>query len=279
MPADHPPSGAALIDDPLTDDALTGGYRVWQRKRGHRYSIDDVLTAHEACLALPGASHYIDLGCGLGSVLLMVAYKLPATRALGVEAQEVSYALAERNVARNGQAQRIALRHGDLRGLRAGSARDEVLAAVGAPGGADLLSGTPPYMPVGTSTPSPDAQRAHARVELRGGIEDYLATMGALLGVGGRAVVCGDARTPERAAAGAAAAGLTPLRRLDAIPREGAQALFSVWTLGRTLDLPPETVCATDRFVARDADGQRTSAYRALRSFFDLDPRPPHDIT
>jgi len=45
-----------LADDPLTDDALTGAYRVWQRKRGHRYSIDDVLTAHEACVARPDAS-------------------------------------------------------------------------------------------------------------------------------------------------------------------------------------------------------------------------------
>jgi tRNA1(Val) A37 N6-methylase TrmN6 len=262
------------VDDPLTDDALTGGYRVWQRKRGHRYSIDDVLTAREACVARPDATRYLDIGCGLGSVLLMVAYKLPQARALGVEAQAVSFGLAQRNVERNGQGERVTLHHGDLRDLRAGAGRARALAALGTEEGPQLISGTPPYMPVGTSTPSPDEQRRYARVELRGGVEEYLATMGALLGAGGRAVVCCDARTPERALRGAAAAGLAPLRRLDAIPREGAEALFSVWTLGRASDLPAETPCAHDRFVARDADGQRTLAYRQLRSFFDLDPKP-----
>ena len=38
------------------------------------------------------------------------------------------------------------------------------------------MTGTPPYKKLGTATPSPDPQRAHARIELRGGIEDYLAT-------------------------------------------------------------------------------------------------------
>lgn len=269
----------ASTDDPLTDDALTGTYRVWQRKRGHRYSIDDVLSAHQACIARPDASHYVDLGCGIGSVLLMVSYKLPHARALGIEAQAVSFELAVRNVARNGQRERITVQRGDLRTLRGEPERRAVLATLGQPQGVQLVSGTPPYMPVGTSTPSPDAQRRYARVELRGGVEDYLASMGPLLAPGGRAVVCCDARTPERAQRGAAAAGLTPLRRLDAIPREGAQALFSVWTLGRTLDLPPSTPCETEHFVARDADGQRTSAYRALRAFFDLDPRAPHETT
>lgn len=263
------------VNDPLTDDALTGGFRVWQRKRGHRYSIDDVLTAQRACLARPDAQRYVDIGCGLGSVLLMVAYKLPRARAVGVEAQAVSHALACRNVLRNGQGERISVLRGDLRDLRDGAPRALVLSSfAGGREGAELVSGTPPYMPVGTSTPSPDSQRRYARVELRGGVEDYLATMGALLAPGGRAVVCCDARTPERALAGAVAAGLTPLERLDAIPREGASALFSVWTLARRADVP-DRPHVHDRFVARDAHGQRTPAYRALRSFFDLDPRPP----
>jgi tRNA1Val (adenine37-N6)-methyltransferase len=263
---------------PLTDDALTGGYRVLQRKQGHRYSIDDVLTAHEACRARPDATHYVDLGCGLGSVLLMVAYKLPGARAVGVEAQDVSFGLAQQNVERNGQVDRITVQQGDLRDLLQPEPRAALLQALGREEGPQLISGTPPYMPVGTSTPSPDEQRRYARVELRGGVEAYLAAIGALLAPGGRGVVCCDARTPERALRGAAEAGLLPLRRLDAIPREGAEALFSVWTCARRQDVP-DTVCAEDRFVARDREGQRTPAYHALRAFFDLPPSSHHAPT
>lgn len=267
-----------LPTDPLTDDALTGGYRVLQRKQGHRYSIDDVLTAYEACRARPDATHYVDLGCGLGSVLLMVAYKLPSARAVGVEAQDVSFGLAQQNVTRNRQAERITVQQGDLRDLLDPGRRAALLATLGRDEGPQLVSGTPPYMPVGTSTPSPDEQRKYARVELRGGVEAYLASIGALLAPGGRGVVCCDARTPERALRGAADAGLTPLHRLDAIPREGAEALFSVWTVARREDVPA-TACTKDRFVARDREGQRTPAYRALRAFFDLDPASPHATT
>jgi len=256
---------------PLTDDALTGGYRVFQRKQGHRYSIDDVLTAFEACQARPDATHYVDLGCGLGSVLLMVAYKLPSARAVGVEAQDVSFGLAQQNVERNAQAERITVLQGDLRDLLTPEPRARLLGALGREEGPQLISGTPPYMPVGTSTPSPDEQRKYARVELRGGVEAYLASIGALLAPGGRGVVCCDARTPERALRGAEDAGLVPLRKLDAIPREGAEALFSVWTVARRQDVP-DTVCVEDRFVARDREGQRTPAYLALRAFFDLNP-------
>lgn len=260
-----------MTPGPLTDDALTGGYRVFQRKQGHRYSIDDVLTAFEACQARPDAAHYVDLGCGLGSVLLMVAYKLPSARAVGVEAQDVSFGLAQQNVERNAQAERITVLQGDLRDLLTPEPRARLLGALGREEGPQLISGTPPYMPVGTSTPSPDEQRKYARVELRGGVEAYLASIGALLAPGGRGVVCCDARTPERALRGAEDAGLVPLRKLDAIPREGAEALFSVWTVARRQDVP-DTVCVEDRFVARDREGQRTPAYLALRAFFDLNP-------
>ena len=260
-----------MTPGPLTDDALTGGYRVFQRKQGHRYSIDDVLTAFEACQARPDATHYVDLGCGLGSVLLMVAYKLPSARAVGVEAQDVSFGLAQQNVERNAQAERITVLQGDLRDLLTPEPRARLLGALGREEGPQLISGTPPYMPVGTSTPSPDEQRKYARVGLRGGVEAYLASIGALLAPGGRGVVCCDARTPERALRGAEDAGLVPLRKLDAIPREGAEALFSVWTVARRQDVP-DTVCVEDRFVARDREGQRTPAYLALRAFFDLNP-------
>lgn len=249
---------AAVVQDELTSDAITASFRLLQRRRGHRFSLDDLATAWEAARARPEAERYVDLGCGVGSVLLMVAWKLPAARVLGVEAQEISFALAQRNVAQNGLAARALVMHGDLR---------EVTRAW--PHGAcDLVSCTPPYLPPGTALMSPDPQRAAARIELRGGVEEYLAAAARVLAPEGRVVVCADGRAPERVTRGAAEAGLAPLRRLDVIARAGAAGpLFSVWTCaaaGEGREVEHETV------TMRDANGERTEASREMRAFFGL---------
>lgn len=256
----------------LTDDALTGRFRILQRKRGHRYSVDDLLTAREAMRALegqPAPEAYLDLGCGIGSVLLMVAHHLSEARIVGVEAQALSFGLAERNVARNGLDQQVRLIHGDLRdpAVHADALSD---------GRFDLVTGTPPYAPPGTSVPSPDSQRCFARVEMRGGIEDYLAAAAKLVKPTGRVVVCGVANAPERARTGAAAAGLRMLCRVDAIPRAGREALFSVWTFAPEA-AAPDAPFAERAYVARDADGQRTEASFRIRTFFGFDPPTEQD--
>ena len=246
-----------MIPDELTSDAITASFRLLQRRRGHRFSLDDLATAWEAARACPDAATYLDLGCGVGSVLLMVAWRLPEARIFGVEAQEISFALARRNVDENGLGPRTTLVQGDLR---------EVSRAW--PHGAcALVSGTPPYLPPGTAVASPDPQRAAARIELRGGVEDYLAAAARVLAPGGRVVVCADGRAPERVLRGAAAAGLVPLRRLDVIPRAGAAGpLFAVWTCAR--DGAGEMAHAA--VTMRDERGERTEESRAMRAFFGL---------
>lgn len=247
--------------DELTDDALAGPFRVWQRRRGHRYSLDDVATAWEAARACPDAQRYADLGCGIGSVLLMVAYKLPkSARIAGIEAQAQSFLLAKRNVARNGLEDRVHLVHGDLRA-------PDLLERLGG-SSFELVTGTPPYLPPDRASPSTDEQRTYARLEMRGGVEDYLAAAARVLAPGGRFVVCCDARRPERAIEGGRAAGLVPVRRRDVIPRADHKGpLFTVWTFAHEGELTIEPP-----LVARDANGGRTEAAHALRRFFDLTP-------
>lgn len=241
----------------LTDDAIAGDWRIWQRRRGHRYSLDDVATAAVAARSRPEATSYLDLGCGVGSVLLMVSYRLGSqARIAAVEAQAMSVELARRNLARNGLAERVALVHGDL--------RDRDL-SLGGPYA--LITGTPPYLPPGSGSPSPDPQRTYARLEMRGGIEDYLAAAARWLAPGGLFVACCDARRPERAIEGAEAAGLHPVRRQDVVPRAGRKgALFTVWSFTRE----PAPLVEAEALVARDADGARTEASHALRELFDL---------
>ncbi len=241
----------------LTNDAIAGEYRITQRKHGHRYSLDDVLTAWEAAQSKPEARACLELGSGIGSVLLMLAYKLPAATFTAVEAQRNSFRLLGDNVEQNGLTSRVRLIHGDLRSTFLHERFD-------------LITGTPPYVPLGTATPASDSQKAYARQELRGGVEDYLAAMGRCLAEEGIGVVCCDARSPQRAFDGAAKAGLHVVRRRDAVPRAGKKgALFSIFTVSRR----PRTFEHAPPWIARDEAGARSADYLAVRAFFGLAPR------
>ena len=246
-----------MIADELTSDALTASFRLIQRRRGHRFSIDDLATAWEAVRAAPEAESFLDLGCGVGSVLLMVAWRLPAARGFGIEAQDISVELARRNVLENGLGERVRLDHGDLREVT----RDWPH------GRCALVTGTPPYLPLGTASASPDPQRAACRIELRGGVEDYLAAAARVVSDEGVVVVCADGRYPERVVRGAAAAELAPLRRVDIVPRVGKAPLFSVWTCARA----SRGALDHTEVVMRDEHGHRTEASLAMRRTFGLE--------
>ena len=238
--------------------------RIWQRVRGHRYSLDDVLTAQSALEADRQAESSLDLGSGIGSVLMMVVGGSSTSRAFGIEAQKVSFDLAEQNVLRNQLQDRVSLVHGDF--------RNEPLSAAPA-GGFGLITGTPPYQPPGTATPSPDPQRAYARIEYRGGVEAYLEAIERWLAPDGVAVVCAEGTRPERVLDHARSLGLRVVRRRDAYPRAGRTApLFSVWTLKKGVE--SEQGYDVEDFVARDKNGVRTDAYHRLRASFGIE-RPP----
>lgn len=244
----------------LSDDAIAGSWRLWQRRAGHRYSIDDVLTAAQAVAAFPEAKRVLDLGCGIASVLLMVAYRLPLAEFVGIEAQALSFELARRNVERNALLRRARLIHADFRDPEALNAAEPPF---------DLITGTPPYMPPGSATPAPDSQRHYARIEMRGGVEAYVEAIAQTLAPQGRAVLCANAYQPERLPRAAERWGLPILQRCTLIPRAGSKALFQVWTLGgQALQAPAQPKDLL--FVARDAEGKRSSAYRSLRREFDL---------
>jgi tRNA1Val (adenine37-N6)-methyltransferase len=251
----------ALVDPvlgPLTDDALTRDFRIYQRAKGHRFSSDDLATAFVAWHARPDAKRVLDLGCGIGSVLLHLAWKMQDAALVGIEAQEMSFALLERNVARAGVGRRVAVHHGDLRDAGAIEALGRDF---------DLVTGTPPYFPPGAASDAMDEQRAYARIEYRGGVEAYLATAGAVVAELGAVVICGDARAVARVERGAEAARLFVHARCDVIPREHEKPLFAVWTLGRA----PARARDLASMTLRDAAGERTADAKALRRFSGLE--------
>lgn len=251
---------SVAVDDPilgkLTDDLLTRDVRVFQRLKGHRFSSDDVVTAYVAYAARPQARRVLDLGCGLGSVLLQLAWKLPGASLAGIEAQEASFQLLQRNVQRSGYADRVRIQHGDLRDAA-------LLERLGA--SFDLVTGTPPYFPPAAALAAEDRQRALARVEYRGGIDAYVAAGAGRLAPDGALVLCGDARSAPRVTEAAASAELFVRARRDVIARAGSPPLFSVWTLGFAAG-----AARVESMTLRDAEGKPTADARRLREFSGL---------
>lgn len=238
-----------------TLDRLTADVSVFQRRKGHRFSSDDMVTAWTAMQVCPTPSRVLDLGCGLGSVLLHLAWSVPSASLVGIEAQEVSYSLLERNVAHNGLGSRVAIHHGDF--------RDDAIQAL-AGSGFSLVTGTPPYFPPGTANDAADEQRMRARMETRGGIEAYVETGARLMADDGWLVLCGDSDTESRLEAAARANEVHVWGRVVFIPRAGRPPLFTVWCLRRfaAVDTAWERV-----LTPRDEQGERTADARMLRSF------------
>jgi len=157
------------LGEEVTCDGLTRDFVMFQRRRGHRHSTDDLLTAWYAVACFPAASseeplRLLDLGSGIGSIGLAVLWaalqQAPDTRLTAIEAQELSARLLRENVDANDVSRETRVIHGDL--------RDASLLADGTT--FDLITGSPPYFDVKNGIVSADSQRAHARFELRGDV-------------------------------------------------------------------------------------------------------------
>jgi len=236
---------------------LSGDWRILQRVHGHRWAVDDLVTAYLAARAIT-PRRFLDLGCGLGSVLMMVAWRFPEARGVGIEAQPLSLALVRRSLAYNGADDRVEVRAGDLRE----QANDGPIY--------DLVTGTPPYFARGSGIESDVEQRARARFEHRGGADDYVAAAAASLAPGGRFVLCGGALQAARVAAAVTAAGLAIHERVELVPRAGKDPLLALHVCAW------EPAPRVDRqLTVRDESGAWTPEYVEVRRAMGLPPSPP----
>lgn len=237
--------------DDLSLDRLAGDWRIYQFKRGHRFSADDLFTAWVASRASPEARVYADIGAGIGSVGLLTLWRLsPTTTLTAVEVQEASHRLMRKTVEHNGLTPRVQCRLGDLRDPDSIPERDHF----------ELVTGSPPYIPLGKGVVSPIAQRAGARMELRGSIYDYAEAAARIMRPGGTFVVCFASADP-RGEDAIARAGLHLRARQDVIFRGGQAPLVTV--LVATREHGP---CdRREPFAIRGPDGEWTEAYFAMR--------------
>lgn len=251
-----PPVNDATED--TTDDALVGAWRILQPRKGHRWSTDDLLCAW---FALDTLEHLgirpdraLDLGCGLGSVAMMLAWALPDLHVTGLEKQVARLDLARRSVALNGAGDRISLIEGDVRD--AGTLLVQADAARW-----PLVTATPPYWPVDSGTHRDDEQ-ARCRFDLIGAVEDYGRAALDLLTPEGVFVMVYDGRQAERLER--AMTGLCRLRARPVVAREGDMPLLTLgaWTPTRAGGAPR---ASEPPLLLRRADGARSEAFSAIR--------------
>lgn len=238
----------AQLDEPVTHDQIVGDWHVYQLRRGHRFSTDDLLVAWAAIKARPQARRLLDIGAGIGSVGLMTLYPMPGDAHLTmVEVQNRSHTLAKASIQDNGLSERITAIHQDLREYQP------------PPKHFDLVTGSPPYTPLGMGVVSPHPQRAACRMELRGDVFDYCQAAARAMAPDG-AFCFVHAASDVRPEAAIRDAGLALLQRQDVIFRQGQAptiALFTCGWQGARVDAPP--------LVVRDANGRWTERYMAVR--------------
>ena len=268
VPGDGLDDPSLTVGEGETLDVLCGHYRIFQLRKGHRYSTDDILTAWYGTSWCPSAGSILDLGSGIGTVAMIAAWRLAGTLVTTIEAQGESVHLARKSVRWNGLESRFDVREGDIRDPDI-LALDEQF---------DLILGSPPYFPLGTGVEGDHPQKVACRFEVRGTIADYCETAAKHLQLGG-AFACVFPITPseqaKRVTQAAHKVGLTIIRQRPIILRAGEPPLLGLFLMMRSQDLPNtmhhRTWCEPGLTI-RQEDGNTHPEYAAVKLSFGFPP-------
>jgi tRNA1Val (adenine37-N6)-methyltransferase len=221
---------------------LVGNWRIFQHIGRHRYSTDDLVTSWVACREVRrmGAVDplVLDIGCGIGSVLMSNAWQLPTARCVGIEAQEDRYKQALRSVEYNvgpfHLQERIRLFNRDIRDTDNYLLREFIE-------GFDMITGTPPYFGTDQGALPGCFESAGCLFELRGGVEAYCDAAARYLrkplgdsikrSKPSLFVMCNTSLASSRVYLAAASAGLSIVHRVDVLPCTNKLPLFTIFIM------------------------------------------------
>jgi tRNA1Val (adenine37-N6)-methyltransferase len=256
-------------------DALSGDFRIFQLKDGHRFSTDDVLTAWYGSSLAPSVERALDLGSGIGSVGMIAAWRLQGARFVTIEAQSESVRLARKSAAYNGISDRYEIREGDFRTPGILNADEKF----------DLILGSPPYFPEDSGVHGDHPQKIACRFEMKGDVGDYCLIASRHLASGGFLSLVFPIQPGhqlEKVREGAKRAGLTIVRYRPICLREGEPPLLAVFALVASSDLPEKFRGETGLFgpggfeepalVIRRKDGTVHPEYSAIKLSFGFPP-------
>ncbi len=166
-----------LSPDETLDTFFDGKLQVIQKKKGYRFSMDAVLLSQ--FVKIRKDERVIDLGTGCGILPLLLSQTTKARSLVGVEIQAGLAECAKKNVLLNHLEDRMSILQQDLREL----------GKTFPPGSFDVVLSNPPYRKYRSGRINPSMEKAIARHEMRGTLEDLISVASYLLPAKGRCYV------------------------------------------------------------------------------------------
>lgn len=164
-----------LSPDETLDTFGSGRLAIVQKKRGYRFSIDALLLSK--FVQIRRDERVIDLGTGCGILPLLLSRTTKASSFFGVEIQRELVECALKNISLNHLEDRIFILHLDYRELK----------TYFPPGSFDVVLSNPPYRKYQTGRINPHPEKAIARHEIKGTLDDLVSIASYLLPDKGRA--------------------------------------------------------------------------------------------
>jgi tRNA1Val (adenine37-N6)-methyltransferase len=160
--------------DETLDTFFNGSLQILQKKRGYRFSVDAVLLS-QFC-RIRKSEKVIDLGTGCGVLPLLLSHTTKAHSFVGVEIQKELAELGKKNVILNHLEDRVLILQRDFRELKDAFPPESF----------DVVLSNPPYRKYRTGRVNPAMEKAIARHEIKGTLEDLLSIASYLLPPKGR---------------------------------------------------------------------------------------------
>jgi tRNA1Val (adenine37-N6)-methyltransferase len=160
--------------DETLDTFFNEKLRIIQKKKGYRFSVDAVLLSQ--FIKIHKNERVMDLGTGCGILPLLLSHTTKAHSFIGVEIQKGLAECAKKNVLLNHLEGRISILEQDFRELK----------ETFPPGSFDVVISNPPYRKVLTGRINPSMEKAIARHEMKGDLEDLISFASYLLPHKGR---------------------------------------------------------------------------------------------
>ncbi len=211
------------------DTFFNGKLQIIQKKRGYRFSVDAILLSQ--FVRIQKNERVIDLGTGCGILPLLLSYTTKAHSFVGVEIQKGLADCAKGNVVLNHLEDRISILKQDFRELR----------GTFPTGSFDVALSNPPYRKYRTGRINPSMEKAIARHEIKGTLEDLISMTSYLLTPKGRFTMIFPASRTVDLFVALRDERLEPKRLQFVHPRTGNEAKFilieSIKTSGAELKI------------------------------------------
>ena len=200
--------------DETLDLFLDGKLQIIQKKKGYRFSVDTLLLGQ--FVRIRKNERVIDLGTGCGILPLLLSQNAKANSFVGVEIQGGLVECAEKNVVLNHLEDRVSILKQDFRELK----------TIFPQGSFDVVLSNPPYREYQTGRINPSMDKAIARHEIKGKLEDLISIASYLLPPKGRCYLIFPALRTVDLFVALRKGNLEPKRIQFVHPRMGEEAKF-----------------------------------------------------